>query len=391
VIHRSTVRIATGVCLVLGSCRMADAQTFAPGDIYQLTTQWPDPAPNTARRAIVRWRPGTEWSSTVIADIGLEVRGAYDAFRDRIIVPENPGDTDRLLLFDAAGGQTSIGTGVEFVLTSVAPAGDGPVYFTSQGVNRIWYLDAGDAVQDLLDTDGMTPFVLSGVGIKDLLYYGPTNSLYCTQEVDVLTNDLRIVRIPLAPGGGQLAAAPSMAAVEVENAAGTISEGLSAGPNGSLFLKVDDNSNAAVPRMKLIEPLTLASSTYATSSYTGVAGEKGGVYVPWLSAAIVVDTSNDVLRSFAFGEVGAGTVVASGVSTDSGSGDAVRLLVIPGALCPGDADGDGSVGFSDITEVLDNWLSDYGPGTGPGDANGDGLVNFGDITVVLENWLAVCP
>ena len=73
------------------------------------------------------------------------------------------------------------------------------------------------------------------------------------------------------------------------------------------------------------------------------------------------------------------------------SGDDSLIRIVLPVFCPGDANGDGVVNFSDVTDVLGNWLNDYRPSTGPGDANEDGLVNFTDVTTVLGNWLAVCP
>ncbi|MBL8746120.1 MAG: hypothetical protein JNK58_07165 [Phycisphaerae bacterium] len=61
------------------------------------------------------------------------------------------------------------------------------------------------------------------------------------------------------------------------------------------------------------------------------------------------------------------------------------------APCPGDADGDRSIGFGDITSILTNWGASYAPGTGPGDANFDGTVNFSDITETLTSFGASCP
>ena len=63
----------------------------------------------------------------------------------------------------------------------------------------------------------------------------------------------------------------------------------------------------------------------------------------------------------------------------------------PPVFCPGDADGSGTVSFSDITSVLASLGADYTPGTGPGDADGNGLVNFSDITSVLANLGVICP
>lgn len=64
----------------------------------------------------------------------------------------------------------------------------------------------------------------------------------------------------------------------------------------------------------------------------------------------------------------------------------------PPPLCLGDADGDNTVNFADITSVLVNFGNSYTPGAGgPGDANFDGTVNFSDITSVLVNFGTTCP
>lgn len=63
----------------------------------------------------------------------------------------------------------------------------------------------------------------------------------------------------------------------------------------------------------------------------------------------------------------------------------------PPPFCPGDANGDGTVDFSDITSVLGNYGASYTPGSaGQGDANNDGVVDFGDITAVLGNFGVPC-
>lgn len=61
-------------------------------------------------------------------------------------------------------------------------------------------------------------------------------------------------------------------------------------------------------------------------------------------------------------------------------------------FCPGDADGDRAVAFSDITAVLANFGAMYTPGTSgsPGDANGGGAVDFADVTSVLANFGVAC-
>lgn len=66
-----------------------------------------------------------------------------------------------------------------------------------------------------------------------------------------------------------------------------------------------------------------------------------------------------------------------------------------GCSCPGDANRDGGVGFSDITAVLANFGNSYTypvvlPDLAAGDADNNGAVSFGDVTVVLSNFGAIC-
>lgn len=58
--------------------------------------------------------------------------------------------------------------------------------------------------------------------------------------------------------------------------------------------------------------------------------------------------------------------------------------------CAGDADGDRSVSFGDVTTVLANFGSSGAAGI-PGDADRDGFVTFADITSVLGNFGGTCP
>jgi hypothetical protein len=59
------------------------------------------------------------------------------------------------------------------------------------------------------------------------------------------------------------------------------------------------------------------------------------------------------------------------------------------APCKGDANGDGVVNFSDITEALASFNADYLL-RGPGDADGSGNTDFTDVTTVLANFGAAC-
>lgn len=93
------------------------------------------------------------------------------------------------------------------------------------------------------------------------------------------------------------------------------------------------------------------------------------------------DSSARRLRGYAWGEN------IGWINLD----DATNYVAFAPACCPGNADGNASVNFADITSVLLNFNTNYGSGTGPGDANCSGVVNFADITSILLNFNATCP
>ncbi len=64
-----------------------------------------------------------------------------------------------------------------------------------------------------------------------------------------------------------------------------------------------------------------------------------------------------------------------------------RLL--PPPACPGDADGDGTVGLPDLAVVIANWGRPGAPGQF-GDLNGDGTRGLDDLAIVISNWNAAC-
>lgn len=57
--------------------------------------------------------------------------------------------------------------------------------------------------------------------------------------------------------------------------------------------------------------------------------------------------------------------------------------------CPGDANMDGAVNFTDLEILLDNWGATVTPGT-LGDVDASGQVNFTDLEIVLDNWATDC-
>lgn len=54
-----------------------------------------------------------------------------------------------------------------------------------------------------------------------------------------------------------------------------------------------------------------------------------------------------------------------------------------------DVDGNSSVDFADLNELLDHWALQVGPGSS-GDVNGDAVVNFMDLEILLDSWASTC-
>lgn len=61
------------------------------------------------------------------------------------------------------------------------------------------------------------------------------------------------------------------------------------------------------------------------------------------------------------------------------------------AFLPGDIDGDGFVGITDLNLVLGNWNQSVPPGDPLADPSGDGFVGIADLNEVLGNWNAGTP
>jgi aminopeptidase N len=134
------------------------------------------------------------------------------------------------------------------------------------------------------------------------------------------------------------------------------------------------------------------ASTF-TATITPTAPLAGGAYT-----LVVSDTVRDVATNiFLDGETTDATnflvqPTATLIPTGNGlaGGAATFGFSIVSPVCIGDANGDRTVNFSDITAVLASFGQSVTPG-GPGDADQSGVVDFADITTVLANFGAVCP
>jgi len=84
-------------------------------------------------------------------------------------------------------------------------------------------------------------------------------------------------------------------------------------------------------------------------------------------------------------EPGTYAIELSRLDGDATSQDVAVAWQLPDDGLPEDVNGDGSVGFADLTIVLQNW-GPCPPGPCPGDIDKDGVVGFSDLTRLLNAW-----
>jgi len=76
----------------------------------------------------------------------------------------------------------------------------------------------------------------------------------------------------------------------------------------------------------------------------------------------------------------------SGLGSIATTGQTLTLNVASAAALPGDVDGDGFVGQSDLDIVLDNWGQSVPPAQQGADLDDSGFIGQGDLDIVLDHW-----
>ncbi len=103
-----------------------------------------------------------------------------------------------------------------------------------------------------------------------------------------------------------------------------------------------------------------------------------------LGATIIYDTNEDMMFEDP-------TAMGGDPTSPDEEYDVLLFIgadVAAGTPCPWDLNGDGSVGSSDLAQLLGQW--GMGGGFGPADFNNDGVVNAGDLAQMLGAW-GPCP
>jgi hypothetical protein len=236
-------------------------------------------------------------------------------------------------------------------------------------------VDAAGATVDILDETGTATAVMT-TDTHAIFWDSTTQTLLLGQERPGGANGLE--RITLTPDGRQVL--NRFQSSFFDNTGTEVITGFSAGPDGRVFMKLDDNSGVSDGRLKTIDVSNLAVTTFAFTDYFGVGAEVAGAYMPTIGSAIVLDTLNNNLRVFAPMSSGAGTIVQSTGVSGSGSGEAAQFVVVSqgGPHCgSADFDCDGDTGTDADIEAFFACLAGNCPAPPCGstaDFNGDGDV-----------------
>jgi hypothetical protein len=295
------------------------------------------PKGSTSGAGVLRIDP-VSGSSTMILDLALSVSGrgmlSYDAYRDRLLYC-NGSANGGLIGVDWAGNSAAVISNTAATPSLAVARGDGRIYCWYSFPEGFSVIDAAGNITNLLDETGLARFRLGGTGkqLQQLLYYPPTNTLFafCGQVSSgspcADSTLVCVLSIPLTAAGNQVAG-PTRSAQYLVEAGSQAVVGASVGPGSNILFTVDTNFNATEPRMLLLDPGSMGVSVYAQNGpYTGSASTNAGTYSHAIDRALILDTLNDSLRVFMYGEMGRGTSLTPHVS-GGGSGEFARLIEI---------------------------------------------------------------
>ncbi len=348
----------------------ATAQSFTPGDIFLLSQR----VNAAADAGIMRIDSTTGAASQFLSLGGVTPERdtlAYDPYRDALLFAAHLGNVSNQASLYRADGD---GTVTELVpqgwaMHAFAPTGDGRVYMHPSWNSEIEYLDATDTLHPVWNEDGTAPFEFtSGAPFVSfqytaMVYHAPTNALFAAAEPWSETCDggsaigVVVKRAVLSPDGSRVVGPVACVEFDISMfSTGEVPVGFSVMDDGDLLLSADTNSNSAEPRMLRIDPYTMAATPFATSQHTSVAATTAGTWSSVLGKAVMLDTHLGVLRAYADGESGGGTIITPSVSISdpNAAGEYASMIEIGAAPCAGTVEryGDGVAGLGGYVPTL---------------------------------------
>ncbi len=233
-------------------------------------------------------------------------------------------------------------------LRALASAGDGRVFFVrhsgaTQGPKAIEYFDANDVIQSLMQSDGVTPFQAD---VEHLLYDAPSNALIGSSSAQWAATHCSatgssLYRFPLSADGLRVTGPVTCTSVPTTLLYGDIMS-LDHLPDGNVLVTTATAFLGAPHFMLSLNPVTLAVAAFADPTQGDV---NGGIWSARLGKAIVHANSGSAwwepngLRSFASGQNGFGTFLATSLPLPVGGGFSPNEIVaevdVNGPACDG--------------------------------------------------------
>jgi hypothetical protein len=240
---------------------------------------------------------------------------AFDPYRQRVVFSAGPislSEPPRLWFADAAGTLQDGGAGTTG-FHSIAPAGDGRIYFrdANEFTGPLKWLDAAGTLHVLLGATGTAPFWIDGsmnFNLRGMIHDAGTNALFVASSTACPggnINRITVRRLPLSADGARVTGPVDCAEFDV-SASGEGPQGWSRMSSGHLLLGVDTNTFNEEPRLLRVDPVTLGITPFATNT---IPAATAACWSAALGKALLIDTGADVLRAYGPGDTGLGMVI----------------------------------------------------------------------------------
>ena len=145
-------------------------------------------------------------------------------------------------------------------------------------------------------------------------------------------------------------------------------------------------------------------SPHADTFRVEISNNSGTTWVPLETVGPAIESDGGwFFRAFHVNDFVApnATVRVRFTAEDAGSGSIVEAAIddfvayvvdCSGTTpCPGDLDGDGTIGLGDLSVLLSNFGTVSGAEPEDGDLTGDGAVDLGDLSALLSVFGTTCP
>ncbi|MCE9592840.1 MAG: hypothetical protein K8S98_01495 [Planctomycetes bacterium] len=251
---------------------------------------------------------------------------AYDAFRDRVLfsgVPYN-GAPLGIWTTDSQGTLELLHSNNSLQFSLLSPASGGRVYYTAGGVAftpPLRYLDATNVEQNLMDSTGVSPFSPPWMNTASAMTYdAASNSLIVAMHGAATNicsgtnfNYVIVHKLPLSADGSRMIGPESCAQFQLSTVGSSnFPAGIGTLPNGHVLLCINPNASGVVAEFLEFDPQSVSLSHYASPGTlaNGIA-MINGTYSTVLGKGVCVDPLAHVVRLYAAGETGDGTVLST--------------------------------------------------------------------------------